>query len=208
MDFYQDCPDLIRPFIQILDLEADYMLLRQGDDADFIYYLIDGELQCYAVTEKGLKHIVYVYRPGEIVGEIEVFSNEPILTSVIVSKPSRLYRIDRHNFGKWFESSPDFARFITTQISRKLSNTFAVTSLNLSYSIKKQFMQQLLQIQKEYNGAFYVDKKEIAGILGCHYRSINRIVQDLTESELIHYHKGTFEIPDLVRFQEALRKQD
>ncbi len=179
MNFLDYCPESIQSFIQVLKYEPDEHLMRQGDPADYIYHLIDGELQCFAITEKGLRHIVYIYQPGEIVGEIEAFTNSPILTGVVA-----------------------------TQLGYKLSNTFALSSMNLQYSIKKQFMQHLYHAQRKNSGAFYVDKKEIAAILGCHYRSINRIVQDLTEEGFIQYHKGTFKITNLAAFHEALRKQD
>jgi len=208
MNFYEDCPESIRLEIQIIDLQPEENLLDQGDAPDYVYQLIEGEMQCFAITEKGLRHIIYIYQPGEIIGEVEVFTGELIITGAMATRPSRVYGISRKNFLEWFDSSPKFARYITGQLGLKLSNTFSVTSMNLNYSIKKQFMQHLYHAQTRHDGVFYVDKKKIAGILGCHYRSINRIVQDLTESELIHYHKGTFEIPDLVRFQEALRKQD
>jgi CRP-like cAMP-binding protein len=208
MNFLDYCPESIQSFVQVLKYEPDEHLMRQGDPADYIYHLIEGELQCFAITEKGLRHIVYIYQPGEIVGEIEAFTNSPILTGVVATKPSRVHRIDRAHFIKWFDESPKFARYITTQMGYKLSNTFALTSMNLQYSIKKQFMQHLYHAQRKNSGAFYVDKKEIAAILGCHYRSINRIVQDLTEEGFIQYHKGTFKITNLAAFHEALRKQD
>lgn len=208
MSFISMCPESIQELIQIIDLKAEEPLFHQGDPADYVYHLIEGELQCFALTEKGLRHIVYIYQPGEIIGEIEAFTDESILTGVAATKASRVHRIDRRHFLQWFEESSEFARHITTQMGFKLSNTFSITSMNLQYSIKKQFMQHLFHLQREHDHVFYVDKKEIAAVLGCHYRSINRIVQDLTKTGLIQYHKGTFKILDLSSFQEALRKQD
>jgi cAMP-dependent protein kinase regulator len=90
------------------------VVIRQGDQGDYFYVVEDGFLLCYVATqgqgrqarnntnsnayhpEFGKK--VADYGPGSSFGELALMYGHPRAASIIASKPSTLWRLDRISF--------------------------------------------------------------------------------------------------------------
>jgi len=77
------------PYMKRRRLEAGEMLVRKGDKADKLYYLLDGELE---VVE--LKKIL---TPGAIIGEIGVFAPKQTRTATVKCRVDcNVYELTEH----------------------------------------------------------------------------------------------------------------
>jgi cAMP-dependent protein kinase regulator len=89
---------------------SNEVVIRQGDHGDYFYVVEDGTLLCYVATqgrqppevsdayhpEFGKK--VADYGPGSSFGELALMYGHPRAASIIASKPSTLWRLDRISF--------------------------------------------------------------------------------------------------------------
>ncbi|HLH87612.1 MAG TPA: cyclic nucleotide-binding domain-containing protein [Xanthobacteraceae bacterium] len=74
------------PYMTVRKLAAGETLVRKGEKADRLYYLVDGQLE---VVEFG-----DILEPGAVVGEIGVFSKNHERTATVVSRREcRLYEL-------------------------------------------------------------------------------------------------------------------
>lgn len=74
------------PYMAVKTLAAGTTLVRKGEKADRLYYLVDGQLE---VVEYG-----NILQPGAVVGEIGVFSkNHERTATVVCRRESRLYEL-------------------------------------------------------------------------------------------------------------------
>jgi len=86
------------------------VVIRQGDQGDYFYVVEDGFLLCYVATRSQGRHVqnntyhpefgkkVADYGPGSSFGELALMYGHPRAASIIASKPSTLWRLDRISF--------------------------------------------------------------------------------------------------------------
>jgi cAMP-dependent protein kinase regulator len=98
--------------MQEVHVAPDEVVIRQGDQGDYFYVVEDGFLLCYVATqgqsaqsantnntyhpEFGKK--VADYGPGSSFGELALMYGHPRAASIIATKPSTLWRLDRISF--------------------------------------------------------------------------------------------------------------
>jgi CRP/FNR family transcriptional regulator, cyclic AMP receptor protein len=66
------------PYMNHRNMPAGEVLVRKGDKADRLYYLVDGELEVADFNK--------VLRPGNVVGEIGIFARDQVRTATVVCR--------------------------------------------------------------------------------------------------------------------------
>jgi len=94
-------------FFPRVTFTADSVIVRQGDQADAIYVLVDGEAS--VVRDEGGREVhVRNLRSGDICGEVAVFANRPRTATVRAQTDVTAVRISReqmsrdNDIGYWF----------------------------------------------------------------------------------------------------------
>ena len=89
---------------------SNEVVIRQGDQGDYFYVVEDGFLLCYVATRLQGRHSqnsayhpefgkkVADYGPGSSFGELALMYGHPRAASIVASKPSTLWRLDRISF--------------------------------------------------------------------------------------------------------------
>ena len=89
---------------------SNEVVIRQGDQGDYFYVVEDGFLLCYVAARLQGRHAqnsayhpefgkkVADYGPGSSFGELALMYGHPRAASIIASKPSTLWRLDRISF--------------------------------------------------------------------------------------------------------------
>jgi cAMP-dependent protein kinase regulator len=90
---------------------SNEVVIRQGDQGDYFYVVEDGFLLCYVATRLQGRHAqnssthhpefgkkVADYGPGSSFGELALMYGHPRAASIIASKSSTLWRLDRISF--------------------------------------------------------------------------------------------------------------
>ena len=83
--------------LQLVDVEPDTVVARQGGPADKFFIVVDGELE---VTREdgGSTQTVNTVGPGELFGEMAILFDKPRGTSARATKPTKLVVIDGDTF--------------------------------------------------------------------------------------------------------------
>jgi len=106
------------------------VLLHEGKRAGILYVLVHGEVE---ILKRDVQ-INVVSDPGAIFGEISVLLNVPHMATVRVTKPSRLYVVEKAR--RFLEAHPELAFHIAKLLGQRLRlvTTYLV-------DLKKQFEQ-------------------------------------------------------------------
>ena len=107
--------DLFRNEPDIVLHAAGDVIFSEGDSADAMFVIIDGEI---AITIHGTK--VDVAKSGDIVGEMALIDNNPRSATVVAITAVRLARIDRRRFLYLIQNTPTFALDVMTVMSTRL----------------------------------------------------------------------------------------
>ncbi len=103
---------------EIVDLAPGTHLIREGDEADALYVVLDGELD---VTKRAGRSDIPVARvgPGSLQGEIAALEGGRRLASVTAATPSEVLRIPIAAIRQLLDAGPDVAlAVIRTAVSR------------------------------------------------------------------------------------------
>lgn len=127
-----DNPDLADRFMAYLEkrtVAAGTALIRQGDDADDLYFIESGQVTTLLETEDGHGIRLRTLQPGAVVGEIGLYLEEPRSASVIADTASTVYGLSRRSLRRMRDESPEIAaefhRFIACLLAERLVQTNA-----------------------------------------------------------------------------------
>jgi CRP/FNR family cyclic AMP-dependent transcriptional regulator len=96
------------------------LLMKIGDPAESIYILKKGRLQAFHVNESDQKVILGEILPGEFVGEMAYFNDEPRAASVIALEDSELFEIPVKTFDRVIYQKPAWAMKMIETLSKRL----------------------------------------------------------------------------------------
>jgi CRP/FNR family cyclic AMP-dependent transcriptional regulator len=96
------------------------LLMKIGDAADSIFILKKGRLQAYHVNANDQKIILGEILPGEFVGEMAYFNDEPRSASVIALEDSELFEIPVKTFDRVIFQKPAWAMKMIETLSKRL----------------------------------------------------------------------------------------
>lgn len=91
-----------------IDLDAGKIFIREGDEADKFYYILEGKV---AIIKSDLHHHDYIIahlETGETIGEIAFLDNKPRSASAKTEEPTRLLKISFDKLKKLAETSESF----------------------------------------------------------------------------------------------------
>ncbi|MEM1360993.1 MAG: SpoIIE family protein phosphatase [Pseudomonadota bacterium] len=96
-------------------------LFTEGEDGDFAYLVIAGEVSVHVISAEHDTTIATV-GPGGLVGEIAAFANVPRTASVTAKGDTSLLKIDQANIRDVLKQSPDAAMGIIADLGRRLAS--------------------------------------------------------------------------------------
>ena len=110
--------DRLVDMAEIVDLEPGEALIREGDEADALYVVLEGELD---VTKRSGRSEIPVARvgPGSLQGELAALEGGRRLASVTAATPAEVLRIPVGAIRELLDAGPDVAlAVIRTAVSR------------------------------------------------------------------------------------------
>jgi SulP family sulfate permease len=114
-------------FLEKVQVEAGDYLIRQGNEADTLYFIELGEVSVYLELEDGRRVRLQRLGLGTAVGELGLYLGTTYTASVIADSPTIAYRLTRTALSEMKENEPELAasfhEFTAFLLSERLSAT-------------------------------------------------------------------------------------
>lgn len=161
----------------------------EGDAADGFYLVSSGQIKVYKMNPMGKEHILHIFGPGEPVGEVPVFSNQPFPATAEAISKSSLYFFPRKDFVALIERNPSIALNMLAVLSVRLRQ-FATQIENLSLKeVPARLAGYLLYLADEQEHGdvvqLPVSKGQLASLLGTIPETLSRIFARMSDEGLI-----------------------
>lgn len=173
---------------EIIELDDDEILFKQNDHADAMYILISGYLLISVEHENhNIEHISSVH-PGEVIGELGLFTNKPRSASAKALVKSKLIKLSSVEFFKFINNHPRFVERIIPIIADR-----AHYALRLATRIKKRpFHKHIMLIPFDEMSRDFVNKlkRESKSNLKIHYceqEEIDKYIHNKDALGLLNY---------------------
>lgn len=172
------------------------VILNVEDRIDEVFILKNGRLKTYSLSENGNKHLIKIYENGELLGDVEIFTDSSVICYLEGMDDGEIYVIKREHFLQWMEQDFNVSLYIVRQLAQKLINTGMKMQSAVSYPLKYQVLLYIFKYISQYKSNS-IPKLLIVEELGSNIRSINRILKQLAEEGMIVNLNGKIQVDDL-----------
>jgi CRP/FNR family transcriptional regulator, cyclic AMP receptor protein len=111
---------LVQDVAQVRENRAGEVLVREGDDPDGLYILASGAVKVSKLGEDGNERTIAVLGPGEVLGEMTIFGDQPRSADVVALAPSTLYVIPLDRMRELLLQIPTLAMRVIEILSERL----------------------------------------------------------------------------------------
>jgi CRP-like cAMP-binding protein len=117
-----------------VDLDPGQLLFTEGDYADRLYFIVEGQLRITRRSEGGDPTELAVLGPGEIVGEIGILHELPRNATIHAVSRTRLLAVDGDVFRQAINENDMTAREFAELAVRRQASTLIATTLRRGQS--------------------------------------------------------------------------
>jgi SulP family sulfate permease len=108
-------------YLEKLEFQEYHIVINRGDAPDCMYFVDAGQLTTRLESSKGKFIRLMTQGGGTMVGEMGLFLHQSRTATVVVDKPSVLYRLTVDSYNKMMREDPDLAFHLHQWIGRVLS---------------------------------------------------------------------------------------
>ena len=218
----QDCPGL-RPldgaqlaYMQSVkqaevSCERGDMVLKEGDETDYLFTVLDGVAIRYLELEDGRRQIINFMFPGDLIGLQGAF-DEPLSHSVEAVLPLRLCRFRRSDFVHLIKEHPRLG-FDITWLAAKEENALEGHIVSLGQRSARERVVYLAAwlldralatgIARDGNRlSMAITQSQIADMLGLSLVHTNRTIKSLDRDGLVEWSSREICVPDMDKAAE------
>ena len=129
------------------------VLFREGDPADGLFLLIEGELEIVSQSPDGQRHVLARIPPGGVVGEMSLLDRSPRRSATAVATADgRLLKLPADRFGQLLESDSVAALKMVYNVARVLARRLQLMNEQaLSGIDKPRKTEELVEFQRILN---------------------------------------------------------
>lgn len=173
-------------------------ILRQGEAADVLYYLVEGSVTALMEDEDGKELILAYLNKEDFIGEMSLFLPEPRRSVMVRSRSDcQIAEITYKRLEQLFESdlkiyTKDILYAISAQLSRRLQNTSNKVGHLAFLDVTGRIARTLLDLCKQPDAMTHPDgmqiritRQEIGRIVGCSREMAGRVLKNLEDQGLI-----------------------
>ena len=201
--FLDTCPDYIKNKFININFDTFDKILIQNQVAKDVYIIKKGKVKVYSLTPTGVKYLERTNCENELFGELEIFADKPILNYVEALEPCETIKISKHSFLEWIKHDSDFSLYVHVQLSKKMYHTSINNKANVAYNLKYRLLFFLWQFLTDHN-LDTIHKDILVEGIGSNIRSVNRIIKELVDENLVEYDKGFVKVKDINKLVDII----
>ncbi|MBN1369510.1 MAG: Crp/Fnr family transcriptional regulator [Dehalococcoidaceae bacterium] len=187
------------------------LLVRAEDDPSGVYYLHEGVVDQYVISEKGDEFIVAFYEPIAIFPLAWAINDSPNIFFYEALVASCLYRAPKDEFLNFIENESrvilELLRMEISHIDELLSRTIYLTQGNVHAKLATVLLAGAKWFGKKTSANsvtfdFKILETKLASTIGTTPETISRELKLLKETGLIQFNKNILTINDINKLEE------
>jgi CRP/FNR family cyclic AMP-dependent transcriptional regulator len=194
-------PDYLQPFLSFCHRRrypAKTDIIHPGDQADILYYLVEGSVTILIEDEDGKEIILTYLNKGDFIGEMGLFMaqanrsvlvrtrSECMLAEISYSRLEQLFKSDLREYTK------EILYALGAQLTQRLINTSRKVGHLAFLDVTGRIAGTLLELCTQPDAITHPDgmqiritRQEIGRIVGCSREMAGRVLKNLEEQGLV-----------------------
>lgn len=175
--------DLLR-HLRLFRFSATANVYREQDEQHYLYFLVEGAVQCNHYQLNGRVAIFALCTPFAAIGDLEILSDESVWSNVVAVEETLMLGIASDIITHYGANDPKFLRFLIDQLREKLYKTNSL-QVNQVMPVIHRLAMYILAQQPQNNIVTLPAKESLASLLATTTRHLNRVLRQLAESGAI-----------------------
>ncbi|MDG9929000.1 MULTISPECIES: Crp/Fnr family transcriptional regulator [unclassified Pseudomonas] len=177
-------------------------IYAQGDPVSDVFQIISGEIRQCILTEDGQEVLVYIYKPGDLVGDSSVVDDDPYSVTILARGEVATRAWSIKDFAALRATHHEIESAISAQSSRRLRGALKLIEELLTQPVAARVASRFLRLsemgESSIEGAdLSLSQADIGLMVGTTRQSVNRVVTELRKLGLIETDYGKIIIKDL-----------
>lgn len=166
--------------------EKGEMVYTAGDEGEKLYVIHTGKVKITRFTESGKEQVLRILGPGEFMGELSLFSSEPMQDYGEVIEKANMCVIDGNKLKELMGKYPSITFKVMEELSKRLDKAENLIENINHYSVEKRLSQALLELSND-NGIINLEmsKKDLASNIGMSQETLSRKLSAFQELGII-----------------------
>ncbi len=171
---------------------AGQVIFLQGEPADRLYILESGWVKSVRMSPDGREQALLFLHPGEVFGDVAVFTGVPYPGTVLALEPVKLWSISKIEIMRLIKQHNELSVAIIRRLSERiLYYVSLVEDLSLR-SVEARLARTLLQHAEEQDGKMIVPRRpwttfdEMSTRLGTVRDVLGRVLRSLEQDGILH----------------------
>lgn len=192
-------------FIQLRIYAQNEIILREGDELDGIYFQVEGRTKISSSVGTGKSLLLRFCSPLSLFGDIEFVQEVVVQSQVEAVHQTTLLFIPKQKVESDLMDNHSFKDLLLKHLSYKLLTCTSASRTNLLGAVEERLASYLLtiQLQREFGKEIQTPYiPDIASLIGTTPRHLNRVIQRLTDMEILYKVKQEIVVLDWERLDE------
>ena len=206
-ELLKSCPYNLLKCWRIKHYSKGEIILKQGQKCNEFAIIINGFAEIINISEDGRQYCQAIYKEGNYLGELEIFDGLEYCCNAVAMTNLSILEISSDNFYKLIERDSRFIRILTKDICKSFYSLSLKASEDMMKSVKNRICKLLIEF---INDKLYIDntrkiiikKSKISDIIGVTNRSVDRVLKDLKDNNIINVKNGYIYIIDIDKLKK------
>ena len=166
-------------------------IFEEGDVTNGIYCIKDGVCKLSKLSDKGKDQIVKLVKPGELLGQRSMISDEPANLSAVALEDMEVCFIPRSEVMQFFTQNNQFSMNVMRTICDDLKGADDHMVNMAQKTVRQRLGETLIYLEETFgkneDGSLHIQlsREELAGMIGTATESCIRLLSELNKSEYI-----------------------
>lgn len=192
-------PEKYHQYLQVMTYQKGQLICSQGDTLEHIAYLLSGRAKVIRHSANGKEHILETIEQPTIIGDIELLTQRPAVSSVIALTECVLVQLPLCHQTALL-ADPLFLYHIGREIAHKCYQQNISSAANITYSVKERLATHILKHAQEDH--YHLELSLLADAFGTSYRHLSRVIKQMVDEGLLSKTSSkTYTITDRQKLQ-------
>ena len=167
---------------------------------------VEGRVKIYSTLDNGQSILAAIYRPFDVLGEVELFSSERYTLSVEALTETVCLRLPVTAIKKAADRNCRLFMYLCGRLGEKLADRIIAQSINLRYPVENRLASYLLASTDDKGRILATDHLgELADFLGASYRQLTRVVRRFRNEGILDRTRGRISVLNKAKLQPLAR---
>ncbi len=184
-------------------------VFNQGERIPGVFVVASGALKIYRADGRGHVQVLDFLRPGQCVGEVQVFDRGPIASSAESHGESTCWLIPGEPLHRIAHRNPEVSEVLIQHFAGKVRHLVDLVDALSLHSVPERVAQIILEAQERRPDKLVVEfeetQEDLAQCIGASREAFSRALRLLSDLGLIHSTFPVVRIVDLGKLQRYAR---